>query len=201
MPQIQASSTDEAYYDLCNAIILQAREDYVKAKAHIICGSTNYIYADILRDVDRFLSSAWYEMLTELPKEFIYKSCTDDIEKEVARISKYMFNKQKKGRTMKKTFDLNTALEGFSTLDYLNAIVEATCEEEYADARKIAIRKCLFKKMFADKLPLDAEVLENAILGKSVVSRTGKSTSRINKTEAKEVAESVVHAFIFAGIN
>ncbi len=74
----------DGYTDLANAIIEQAVRDYVKTLKKLKRNPDNKKAKEDLRELESFLFSEWYRVLTDLNATYLLRKVRDQLEEEVA---------------------------------------------------------------------------------------------------------------------
>ena len=76
-------SEKEAYENLANAIIVSAVEDYKSALVKLKRHPDNKRALDEIRNLEKFFSSEWYELLTDLDASYLLRKVRELVEEEV----------------------------------------------------------------------------------------------------------------------
>ena len=71
---------ESCWEDLANAIILQAVEDYRKARKVLKKYPDNREANDMIRDTESFFRSDWFGVLTEIDGEYLLRKLKEETE-------------------------------------------------------------------------------------------------------------------------
>ena len=74
----------DGYTDLANAIIEQAMRDYVKTLKKLKRNPDNKKAKEDLRELESFLFSEWYRVLTDLNATYLLRKVREQLESEGA---------------------------------------------------------------------------------------------------------------------
>ena len=71
---------ESCWEDLANAIVLQAVEDYRKARKVLKKYPDNREANDMIRDTESFFRSDWFGVLTEIDGEYLLRKLKEETE-------------------------------------------------------------------------------------------------------------------------